>query len=277
MPKAEGVRDCKEIEGIWYNSLFLLLNFDFLLSMLILFMSLNIKNYSLALTEQEKSLLDRVNLEIKKGELIVLVGENGSGKTSFAMSLLGFPGFGRIGSVKIEGEETVGKSIDEIAKLGLFVSFQSPPEIDGLSLFNFINTSYRAIHGNSGLSSFKLRKRILEIAELVGLGESFLERSTNQGFSGGERRKSEVLQMLILEPKVSVLDEVDSGLDIKSTNKIAKILRQKADEGNQSFLIISHSPEFIRKLNPNRIIELKDKSFREIDIEEIDKFEIELN
>jgi len=235
-------------------------------------MVLEIKNYSLGLAETGKQILDKANLVIDKGEIIVLVGENGSGKSSFALSLLGIPGYERVGSVKVGSKETLELGIDEIAKTGLFVSFQSPPEIDGVSLYNFISTGYKSIYGQNGLSSFKLRKKILETAKIVGLGENFLERSTNQGFSGGERRKSEVLQMLILEPKVAILDEVDSGLDIKSTANIAKILRKTANENQTAIIVISHSPEFIKKLQPNKIIELRDQRFEEVSIEEIGKF-----
>jgi Fe-S cluster assembly ATP-binding protein len=238
-------------------------------------MALEIKNYTLKIEELDKQILENVDLKIRDGEIIVLVGENGSGKTSFAMSLIGLPGYARNGSIKLNDVETIESNIDEIAKAGLFVSFQSPPEIDGLSLFNFISTAYRSLYGEGGLSSFKLRKKILEVANLVGLNETFLERSTNQGFSGGERRKSEVLQMLVLEPKVAILDEVDSGLDIKSTHKIARILREKASEGKMSIIVISHSPEFIKKLSPNRIIELKGKKLVEVSMAEVEKFEDE--
>lgn len=235
-------------------------------------MSLQIKNYNLRITEFNKHILDNVNLDVKPGEILVLVGENGSGKSSFAMSLLNLPVYERSGSVIIDGSETIDMSIDEIARSGLFVSFQAPPEIDGVSLFNFIQSSYSAMHPEGGLSSFKLRKKIQETAELVGLNDSFLERSTNQGFSGGERRKSEVLQMLVLEPKIAVLDEVDSGLDIKSTNNIAKILRQKANEGGMSFIIISHSPEFIKKVKADRIIGIENKKFKEVNLAELDDY-----
>jgi Fe-S cluster assembly ATP-binding protein len=226
---------------------------------------LTISNYNLTISELSKHLLDNINLEVKKGEVVVLVGENGSGKSSFAMSLIGIPGYDRSGFVQMNGTNTVDLDIDEIARLGLFVSFQSPPEIDGVSLFEFINSGYKAIHPEGGLSSFKLRKKILETAKLVGLNDTFLERSTNQGFSGGERRKSEVLQMLVLEPSIAILDEVDSGLDIKSTQNIAKIIRAKANEGNMGFLIISHSPDFIKRIEPDRIVEIKDKKIVEVD------------
>lgn len=235
-------------------------------------MALDIKNYSLKIEELDRQILDSVDLEIKKGEVVVLVGENGSGKSSFAMSLMNLPGYERQGSVKIEGEETIEMEIDETARAGLFVSFQAPPEIEGVSLFNFIQTAYKALYPQGNLSSFKLRKKIIETAELVGLNESFLERSTNQGFSGGERRKSEVLQMLILEPKVAVLDEVDSGLDIRSTNNIAKIIRNKANEGNMCFLIISHSPEFIKKVKADRIIGIEDKKLKQVRLEDLDNY-----
>jgi Fe-S cluster assembly ATP-binding protein len=233
-------------------------------------MALQIAQYNVTIEELGRQILDTVDLEIKDGEVVILVGENGSGKSSFAMSLLGIPGYERSGSVKVDGTETIEGEIDEIARAGMFVSFQAPPEIDGVSLFDFIVSGYNAMHPKYGLSSFKLRKKIAETANLVGLNETFLERSTNQGFSGGERRKSEVLQMLVLEPKIAILDEVDSGLDIKSTQNIAKIIRQKADEGTMGFLIISHSPEFIRKVKADRIVELKDKKFREVKLEDIE-------
>ncbi|MFW5720723.1 MAG: ATP-binding cassette domain-containing protein [Candidatus Dojkabacteria bacterium] len=235
-------------------------------------MSLKIQNYSVAITELNREILTNASLEVQAGEIIVLVGANGSGKSSFAMSLLGIPEYHRSGSVKVDETETIDLEIDEIARCRLFVSFQSPPEIEGVSLFDFINSSYRSIHPKYGLSTFKLRKKIMETAKQVGLNESFLERSTNQGFSGGERRKSEVLQMLILDPKVAVLDEVDSGLDIQSTHKIATILKDKVAEHTMGLVVISHSPEFIRKLQPNRIVELKDKQFSEVSIEDIEQF-----
>lgn len=235
-------------------------------------MVLEVKNYSLGLAETGRQILDRANLSVDRSEIVVLVGENGSGKSSFALSLLGIPGYERIGSVKVDSNETLGLKIDEIAKLGLFVSFQNPPEIEGVTLYDFISTAYRSIYGQSGLSSFKLRKKIIDAATIVGLGEHFLKRSINKDFSGGERRKSEVLQMSVLEPKIAVLDEVDSGLDIKSTSNIARILRKTADEKQTAIIVISHSPGFIKKLQPNKIIELKDKKFEEISISEIEKF-----
>jgi Fe-S cluster assembly ATP-binding protein len=241
-------------------------------------MSLRITNYELQIKELDKQILQNANLEVKEGEIVVLIGANGSGKSSFAMSLIGIPGYERSGKVEVDSKETLDLNMDEIAKAGLFVSFQSPPEIEGLSLFDFINSAYTSassVQADSGierLSSFKLRKKILETANLVGLNETFLTRSTNQGFSGGERRKSEVLQMLVLEPKVAILDEVDSGLDIKSTANIARILSQIAREKNTAIIVISHSPEFIRKLQPNKIVELKDKKFEEVSIEDIEKY-----
>jgi Fe-S cluster assembly ATP-binding protein len=234
-------------------------------------MSLKIKNYSVKIEDLNRKILNEANLEINKGEIFVLVGHNGVGKSSFAMSLIGIPVYERTGSVFIGDTDTVNLNIDEIAKTGLFVSFQSPPEIEGLTLFDFINTAYRSIYGDNGLSSFKLRKKIIDSAKAVGLDESFLARSTNQGFSGGERRKSEVLQMLVLEPEIAVLDEVDSGLDIESTGNVAKLLRNFATENQKSLLIISHSPEFIKKLSPDKIIELKEQKFIETTFSNIDK------
>lgn len=236
-------------------------------------MLFEIKNYSLKLPDLDKELLEKASLRVDEGEIVVLIGENGSGKSSFAMSLLGLPEYTRKGKVLVEGKNIIDLNIEESARAGLFVSFQSPPEIEGVSLFNFIHSAYKSCHPDSGLSSFKIRKLIAENVKKVGLNESFLERSTNLGFSGGERRKSEVLQMLTLMPRVAILDEVDSGLDIKSTQNIAEVLKNFVKESNSALLIISHSPEFIKKLSPDRIMELKAKKFVEVDFNEIYKFE----
>lgn len=229
-------------------------------------MLLEIKNYSLKITELNKDILDNADLAIDKGDIIVLQGKNGSGKSSFIMSLLGLSAYSRSGTVKIDGEESIDKSIDEIARMGLFVSFQSPPDIEGVSLYEFLSTAYRAIYPEDKTSSFKLRKEMIKNAEMVGLNKSFLERETNRGFSGGERRKSEVLQMLTLKPKIAVLDEVDSGLDVESRENIAKIINDLArgkEKERITFLIVSHSNEFIDLLKPDYRITILDKKLVE--------------
>lgn len=222
-------------------------------------MGLEVTNYTLKITESDKLIVDDVNFSLPPGEIVALVGDNGVGKSSFATSLLGLETFEREGSVKIGGKETIDLSIEEIAKLGLFVSFQSPPEFEGVSVFEFISAAYRNLHGTEKLSSFKLRKKIIEISSYLGFDETMLNRSLNQGFSGGEKRKSEILQMLVLEPKIVILDEVDSGLDLKSKNKVIETLNTFKNKNSKdtSFLIISHNIDFLQKVSLDRIIELK--------------------
>lgn len=229
---------------------------------------LKIKRYTLGLKENGKQILDNASLEIENGQICVLVGKNGVGKSSFAMSLLGLSEFERSGSVMINNIETIGLDTYEIAKLGLFVSFQTPPEFEGITLGQLILSAYKNF-SNDNLSSFKIKKEILKIMSLLDLDSEFLDRDVNVGFSGGERRKSEILQLLVLRPQVVVMDEVDSGLDISSLNKISKILKNYTKDRNASLLVISHNPEFIKKLQPNKIFELKEKQFCEIDMNDL--------
>ncbi len=233
-------------------------------------MSLKVTSYSLTIRENNKQILENANLELEPGTVTVILGENGTGKSSFAMSLLGFEDYERSGSVMINGVETIGMETFEIARLGLFVSFQSPPEFEGINFEQFLINAYKAFNQDATTSIFKIRKSIKEKIEKIGLSEEFLKRDLNQGFSGGEKRKAEILQMLVLQPKIAILDEVDSGLDIKSRARIAEVIREQAKAGT-TFLIVSHSLEFVKTLEPNRIVELRDKKFYDIDISEIEK------
>lgn len=219
-----------------------------------------ITRYNLGLKESKKQILDNASLAVNKGEISVIVGKNGAGKSSFAMSLLGLPEFERSGSVKVDNQETIGLEIHEIARLGIFVSFQSPPEFEGITLGQLILMGYKNFNKDN-ISSFKLKKQMIELISKLGLSKDFINRELNVGFSGGERRKSEILQMLIFKPKVVVLDEVDSGLDVHSLNKIAKMIKLFAIENQSCVIVISHNPIFIKKLEPRNIWELTDKQF----------------
>lgn len=225
----------------------------------------SISNYSVKIEETGKQILSSANLDINPGEVIVLVGKNGVGKSSFAMSLLNIAGYEKSGSVNINGIELSEKEIEEVARSRLFISFQSPPELDGVSLFNFIQKSFRSIYPQDEISSFKLKKAIHSALTEVGLDDSFVQRNMNQGFSGGEKRKAEFAQLMVLNPLYAVLDEVDSGLDIGSTIAITNLIRKLARENQIGFLLISHNLDFIKKINPDRIIELRYQNFHEIE------------
>jgi Fe-S cluster assembly ATP-binding protein len=228
-----------------------------------------INNYSVKILETQQVILYKANLNLGKGEILVLIGKNGVGKSSFAMSLLNIDGFEKEGSVRLNKVSLNDLNIEEVARNRLFVSFQSPPEIEGVSLYNFIQRSFRSIYPDDKISTFRLRKKIINALESVGLNTSFAERNLNQGFSGGEKRKSEFAQMIILEPLVAVLDEVDSGLDIDSTKTVAELINKLAKDFRISFIIISHNLDFINKVNPDRIVELKEGKFIERKINEI--------
>lgn len=231
---------------------------------------LKIENYSVKLlTHGNKQIAKNVELTINEGEMFVLTGANGVGKSSFVMSLLGLNDYERDGSVMFNGKETIGLETNEIAKLGMFLSFQSPPEFAGIPLITYLISAYKAFNSNArNISNFKIRKMIMKYCQLIRFSNELLERSLNEGFSGGERRKCELLQMLLFYPKLAILDEVDSGLDIESKNLIVKVLQDlqngkyidnEINSHRPGFLIISHSPEFVKSLKPTSIIKLENQ------------------
>lgn len=216
-----------------------------------------------------KKILENASMEIRKNEIVVLTGKNGVGKSSFVMSLLGLDGYERSGSVTIDGTETIELKPYEIAKLGLFVSFQTPPEFEGVTLMQFLLSSFKHFNENNEqelkISNFKIRKEVVKLCKTLNLKEELLERGLNEGFSGGEKRKCEILQMLLLNPKVAILDEVDSGLDIESKEIIGQVLQDIRNgqyetlgrKNTTSFFIISHSNDFIEKIKPDRTARLE--------------------
>ena len=170
-----------------------------------------------------KSILNGLNLEIKPGEVHAIMGPNGSGKSTLANVLSGKSGYEVSGSLKYEGEDLKDLPIEERAQKGIFLAFQYPLEIPGVNTTNFktsLNTIRKA-KGEKELDTLSLLKLIKEKASELNIDEKFLSRQLNVGFSGGEKKKNEILQMKLLEPKLSILDETDSGLDIDALRIVA--------------------------------------------------------
>ena len=212
----------------------------------------------------KKLILNGLNLEINPGEVHAIMGPNGSGKSTLANILSGKKGYEVSGSLKFEGKNLQDIPIEERAQNGIFLAFQYPLEIPGVNTTNFLKTSLNIIRKSKGqkeLDTLSLLKLIKEKASELNIDEKFLSRQLNVGFSGGEKKKNEILQMKLLEPKLSILDETDSGLDIDALRIVADGVNSHKSNSN-SFLIITHyqrlldyiKPDFIHVLSGGKIV-----------------------
>ncbi|MBI2442486.1 MAG: Fe-S cluster assembly ATPase SufC [Candidatus Levybacteria bacterium] len=203
-----------------------------------------------------KEILHGVDLAIKPGEIHVVMGPNGSGKTSLVMSLMGHPGY----KVKIQNSKfKIGANDmftllpEERARAGLFVSFQNPVEITGVSFLAFLRTASKSLRPDEKIPLSTFKEKVLDALGIVGLDESFMHRSVNEGFSGGERKRAEVAQMLLLRPKFAILDEIDSGLDVDSLKLVAGAIEHVAEEQKTGILLITHYQRILHFLKPNKV------------------------
>ncbi len=223
---------------------------------------LEIRN--LKATVEKKKILNGLNLHIKPGEVHALMGPNGSGKSTLSNILSGKKGYETSGDVFYENKNLFDLEIEERAHKGLFLAFQYPLEIPGVNNNNFLKTSLNAIRkarGEKELDAIEFLKIIKQKAKDLKFEEKNLNRQLNVGFSGGEKKKNEILQMSILQPKLSILDETDSGLDIDALKVVSDGVNSLRDE-SKSFLIITHyqrllnyiKPDFVHVLKNGRII-----------------------
>lgn len=199
-----------------------------------------------------KEILKGVNLKVEKGEIAALMGPNGSGKSTLAYTLMGHPKY-KITSGKIifKGEDITGMPVNERAKKGLFLSFQYPQEIPGVSLSNFLRTAYVSVKGEK-ISVLNFMKLLKEKMKLLKVEDSFAMRYLNEGFSGGEKKKAEILQLAVLQPEFAILDEADSGLDIDALRIVAEGVNSLSGP-EMGVLIITHYQRLLNYIKPNKV------------------------
>lgn len=206
---------------------------------------------------EEREILSGFDLAVGSGEVHAIMGPNGAGKSTLAKALGGHPGYELLGgSVRLDGAELLELDPEERARLGLFVSFQYPVEIPGVSNFDFLMAAHKAhrkARGEEPLSEEAFRALVAEKMELLEVPSHFLERNVNEGFSGGEKKKNEILQMALLEPKVAILDETDSGLDIDALRDVARGVNQFMAEGGRAVVLITHYQRLLDTIRPDRV------------------------
>lgn len=207
-----------------------------------------------ATTEGGIEILKGVDLSVAEGEVHALMGPNGSGKSTLASVLLGSPEYEvTAGSIKFRGEDITEWDPDIRGKAGIFLAFQYPQEIPGVSVINFLRQALSARKGID-LSVLELRLAIMEWMERLEMDPSFGERYLNEGFSGGEKKRNEILQMAILEPEMAIMDETDSGLDIDALRVVASGVREvRKDRPEMGALVITHYQRLLDELNPDKV------------------------
>ncbi len=208
---------------------------------------------------EHKKIIENLNLNIEKGKVYVLMGPNGSGKSTLANVIAGNPMYkNNDGSIKYEGMEILHLKPHDRAKLGIFLSFQYPQEISGVPLNTFLREAYNTIHEENKLSILEFKKHIEKTADFLNLKKEFLSRYVNEGFSGGEKKKSEMLQLLTLNPKFAILDETDSGLDIDALRLVANGINEFIKDKSKTVLIITHYKRLLEFIKIDKVFIMKD-------------------
>ncbi len=207
-----------------------------------------------------KQILKGVNLKVAQGEIHAIMGPNGSGKSTLANTLMGHPKYKvDSGDILVDGESIVGMAPDLRAKKGLFLAFQYPLEISGVPLAQFLRSAYRSLHGEAKsdtkgvggemISALAFKKKLEEKLKEVDMDPAFTKRYLNEGFSGGEKKRAEVLQMAILQPAIAIMDETDSGLDIDAVRKVAEVVAGMAGP-QMGVLLITHYQRILEYIRP---------------------------
>ena len=211
---------------------------------------LNVNNLTVSIEDDEnlKEILHGVNIEINKGETHVLMGPNGAGKSTLGYALMGNPRYiTEGGEIIFDGKNIVDESADKRAKAGMFLSFQNPLEVPGLPLSSFIRDAVEAVSGKR-VRMMQFKKELEKNMEVLNMDKDYANRALNVGFSGGEKKKAEILQLLMLSPKLAILDETDSGLDVDAVRTVSQGVKEYQKRKDGALLIITHSTRILESL-----------------------------
>ena len=211
---------------------------------------LNVNNLTVSIEDDEnlKEILHGVNIEIKKGETHVLMGPNGAGKSTLGYALMGNPRYvANSGEIIFDGKNIIDESADKRAKAGMFLSFQNPLEVPGLPLSSFIRNAVESVSGKR-VKVMQFKKDLAKNMEVLNMDSEYANRALNVGFSGGEKKKAEILQLLMLSPKLAILDETDSGLDVDAVRTVSEGVKEYQKRKDGALLIITHSTRILESL-----------------------------
>jgi Fe-S cluster assembly ATP-binding protein len=201
---------------------------------------------------EDKEILKGIDLTVRQGESHALMGPNGSGKSTLANVVMGRPGYRVIeGRILFRGEDIGGLTPDERARRGLFLAMQYPVEVPGVSVVNFLRTAYQAVK-DPDISALAFRKHMKEKMAMLGVEDAMVNRYVNQGFSGGEKKRNEILQLAVLEPEIAILDETDSGLDIDSLKQVATGVAQLVGP-DLGVLLVTHYQRILNYITPDHV------------------------
>jgi Fe-S cluster assembly ATP-binding protein len=217
---------------------------------------LKIKGLRAKVAEEDIEILHGVNLELRKGEIHAIMGPNGSGKSTLAKVLAGHPAYEVTGgSVRFRGQNILEMEADERSRAGIFLAFQYPVEIPGVSIANFLRTAVQSHLGEGQeLDIFEFAEMLTERMEMLEMDPSFAERHVNAGFSGGEKKRNEILQMAVLKPTLALMDETDSGLDIDALKIVANGVNKLVEENPEMcVLLITHYQRLLDYIKPHRV------------------------
>lgn len=207
---------------------------------------------NLTVSVGEKEILHAINLAINPGETHVLMGPNGAGKSTLGYALMGNPKYSvTAGSIFFDGEDITHLSVDKRARKGLFLSFQNPLEVPGIRLGTFLKTALEQQRGKR-IKAWDFRKELRQVMALLQMDRTYADRDLNMGFSGGEKKKAEILQLLLLNPKLAILDETDSGLDVDAVKIVSQGIKAFQEHRNGALLIITHNTKILESLHVDR-------------------------
>jgi Fe-S cluster assembly ATP-binding protein len=211
--------------------------------------TLQVKGLRAAVGDRE--ILRGIDLTVQQGQIHALMGPNGSGKSTLSNVIMGRPGYRILeGSVVFNGEDITTLTPDQRAKRGLFLAMQYPTEVPGVSVVNFLRTAYQAVKGEQ-ISALAFRKHMKTQMDRLGIEDAMVQRYVNQGFSGGEKKRNEVLQLAVLQPEIAILDETDSGLDVDALRIVSEGVNRTREEGEVGVLLITHYTRILRYIKPD--------------------------